>query len=111
MNYKRNFVLLYPQVGWELLQPSKAWGPAPSMISEVPSSVVCENSEKPYNAYEKNDKPYCAYENCVGTRSEVVKTEPELADTQQSDVSAYENLAFHRESHKRPFPRENQISS
>lgn len=107
-------VLLYPQVGWELLQPSKVWGPAPLMTLEVPSFVVRENSEKPYNAYEKSDKPYSEYENFengAGTRSEVVKTEPELADIQQSDVSAYANLTFHCESGKRPFPCENQTSS
>lgn len=107
-------VLLYPQVGWELLQPSKVWGPAPSMTLEVPSCVVCENSEKPYNAYEKSDKPYSEYEtfeNCAGTRHEVVKTESELADIQQSDVSAYANLAFHCETGKHPFPSENQTSS
>lgn len=84
------------------------------MTLEVPSFVVCENSEKPYNAYEKSDKTSSAYENienCAGTRSEVVKTEPELSDIQQSDVSAYANLAFHCESGKHPFPCENQISS
>jgi hypothetical protein len=81
---------------------------------ETPPLGVCENSEKPYNACEKSNKPYSAYENvesCAGTRSEVVKTESELPDIQQSDVSAYANLAFYCESGKHSFPSENQSSS
>jgi hypothetical protein len=83
-------------------------------MMKVPTFGVYENSEKPCNACEKSDKPYSEYENfenCAGTRSEVVKTDPELADIRQSDVSAYANLAFHCESGKNSFPCENQTIS
>jgi hypothetical protein len=63
---------------------------------------------------EKSNKPYSAYENienCAGTRSEVVKTESELADIQQSNISAYANLAFCCESGKHSFSSEKQTNS
>jgi hypothetical protein len=107
-------VLLHPQVGWELLQPSKLWGPAQPTTLKVPPFGVYENSEKHYNAYENNDRPNNAYgdfENCSQPGSVIVETEPEPVHNRQSDARAYENLAFHRESGKKLFLCQNQASS
>lgn len=79
------------------------------MTLKPPSFGVCENNEKPYNAYENNEKPYNAYENfgsCAGGGGITVKTEPELADNRQLDVTAYANLAFRCESGNNSFPSE-----
>jgi len=104
-------VFLHLQVGWELLQPSKLWGPAPTPALQLPSFGIYENSEKPYNAYENNEEPYNAYENfgnCAEAGSVVVKTEPQSVVSRESDVSAYENLAFQCESGNNTFPPKNR---
>jgi hypothetical protein len=107
-------VLLHPQVGWELLQPSKLWGPAQSTTLKVPPFGVYENSEKHFNAYENNDKPNSAYdnfENLSWPGSVVVKTEPEPVHNTQSDTRSYQNLAFHHENVRKTFLCQNQTNS
>jgi hypothetical protein len=66
-----------------------------------PSFGACENNEKPYNAYEN-------FDNCAGAGGVVARTEPELVDNRQSDVSAYQNLAFQCERGNNTFPPESQ---
>jgi hypothetical protein len=99
-------VLLHPQVGWELLTPSKLWGPAQPTTLKVPPFGVYENSENHYNAYENNDKPSSAcdsFESCCCPGSVVVIPEPEPLHNRQSDARAYDNLVFHRENGRTAF--------
>lgn len=106
-------VLLHPQVGWELLAPSKLWGPAKSTTLKVPPFGVYENSEIHYNAYENSDKPSSAcdnFENCC-PGSAVVRVEPEPVHNMQSDARAYDNLAFHRENGRTAFLCQSQTNS
>lgn len=107
-------VLLHPQVGWELLTPSKLWGPAQPTTLKVPPFGVYENSENHYNAYENNDKPSSAcdsFENCCCPGSVVVRAEPEPLHNRQSDARAYDNLAFHRENGRTAFLCQSQTNS
>jgi len=107
-------VLLHPQVGWELLTPSKLWGPAQPTTLKVPPFGVYENSENHYNAYENNDKPSCAcdsFENCCCPGSAVVGVEPAPFHNRQSVARAYDNLAFHRENGRTAFLCQSQTNS
>lgn len=107
-------VLLHPQVGWELLTPSKLWGPAQSTTLKVSPFGVYENSEKHYNAYESSDKPNSAFdnlENCSCPGSVVVRAEPEPVQNRHSDARAYDNLAFHRENGRTAFLCQSQTNS
>lgn len=104
-------ILLHPQVGWELLQPSKLWGPASSVTLIPPSFGACESNNKPYNGYNNNEKPSNAYESVnssAGAGGVVVRTEPDLVDNKQTEVSAYENIAFQFERGKNASPPKNQ---